>query len=103
MKSDRIKINPAQPPHKIQLEQFHEHWAKAMNDLNKANIITYLDRELIDEMVGEGKEFREYKDLAKRFGFYPAEISNIRSSVRKYKSDRIKIMLDRLEVLKRNR
>ncbi len=92
MKSDTTKI----------LNQYHEHWAKAMNDLNRAGIITYLDRELIDEMVGEGKEFENYKVLGKRFGFYPAEISNIRSSVRKYRSRKIKIMLEELEKIKRN-
>lgn len=83
-------------------EYFKKLYLKAMYDLNTAGVITFLDRELIEESVGQGKPFPTLYALAEVYGFYPAEISNIRNGVRKMKSDRIRILLQGLEKLKRN-
>ncbi len=81
---------------------FKKMYLKAMYDLDRAGVISFHDRELIEDSVGDGKPFPTYTALGEVYGFYPAEISNIRSGVRKMKSDRIKILLQGLEKLKRN-
>jgi len=83
-------------------ESFKNLYLKAMYDLNNAGVINFLDRDLIEWAVGEDKPFASYTALGDTFGFYPAEISNIRSGVRKMKSARIRIMLNKLEEIKRN-
>lgn len=83
-------------------ESFKNLYLKAMYDLDSAGVITFHDRELIEWAVGEDKPFASYTVLGMTFGFYPAEISNIRSGVRKMKSARIRIMLNKLEEIKRN-
>jgi len=94
MKKDTNKEKPA-------AEVLKGHYLKAMSDLDAAGVITYLDRELIGESVGEGRPFASFTALGEFYGFYPAEISNIRSGVRKIKSSRIRIMLTGLEILKK--
>lgn len=83
------------------IESFKDLYLKAMLDLDMAGVITFHDRELIDWAVGEGKPFASFGALGEGFGFYPAEISNIRSGVRKMKSKRIRTMINKLETLKR--
>jgi len=83
------------------IEFFKNLYLKAMLDLDKSGVITFHDRALIDWSVGEGKPFASFTALGEVFGFYPAEISNIRSGVRKMKSPRIRIMLNKLEKIKR--
>jgi len=96
---DKIIISPN--PETTAMSRLKDMYFKAMYDLDSAGVITYLDRELIDWSVGEGKPFASFTALGLAFGFYPAEISNIRSGVRKMKSSRIRIMLNKLETLKR--
>jgi len=84
------------------VEYFKNLYLKAMCDLDLAGIITFQDRELIQWAVGEGKPFASFTALGEYFRFTPAEISNIRSGVRKMKSARIRIMLNKLEEIKRN-
>jgi len=84
------------------MELFKKLYLKAMYDLDTAGVITFHDRDLIEESVGDGKPFPSFTALGEVYGFYPAEISNIRSGVRKMKSDRIRILLQGLEKLKRN-
>jgi len=88
-------------PDSIIAEFFKDLYNKAMLDLDQARVITFLDRELIGKSVGEGRPFASFTALGEFYGFYPAEISNIRSGVRKIKSSRIRIMLNKLETLKR--
>ena len=86
--------------HKL-VEFFKNLYLKAMLDLDMAGVITFHDRELIDWSVGEGKPFASFTALGEFYGFYPAEISNIRSGVRKMKSKRIRTMINKLETIKR--
>ena len=83
------------------MEFFKNLYLKAMLDLDLAGVITFHDRELIDWSVGEGKPFASFGALGEFYGFYPAEISNIRSGVRKMKSKRIRAMINKLETIKR--
>lgn len=84
------------------IESFKNLYLKAMLDLDLAGVITFHDRELIDWSVGEGKPYASFGALGEFYGFYPAEISNIRSGVRKMKSKRIRTMINKLEILKRD-
>ena len=77
-------------------------YLKAMYDLDNAGVITFLDRELINWAVGNDRPFASFFALGESFGFTSAEISNIRSGVRTKKTARIRIMLNKLEEIKRN-
>ena len=81
---------------------FKKLYLRAMMDLDGAGVITFLDRELIEDSVGEGKMFASFTALGIEYGFFPAEISHIRNGGRKMKSPRIRVMISQLEKLKRN-
>ena len=83
------------------VDTFKNLYLRAMLDLDMAGVITFHDRELIEGSVGKGKPYATFTALGEEFGFYPAEISNIRSGVRKMKSKRIRTMLNQLEKLER--
>ena len=94
------------PPKVNKLAEFFKNlYLKAMLDLDWAGVINFHDRELIEwsvsSIIGDGKPFATFTALGGKFGFYPAEISNIRSGVRKMKSKRIRKMLNQFEKLKR--
>ena len=86
----------------IDMEYFKNLYLKAMYDLDHAGVITFLDRKLIGESVGEGRPFASFAALGATYGFLPAEISNIRIGARTKKTARIRIMLNKLEEIKRN-
>lgn len=102
MKKDIKVDNPDTAEMNKMVEYFKKLYLKAMYDLDTAGIITFLDRELIDESVGDGKPFPTFYALAEVYRFTSAEISNIRSGGRKMKSMRIRILLEGLEKLKSN-